>query len=214
MKKIKKGRKEIKKRIKEESPRNNENFIQSDKIFGGKCILNLKELKKAVAHCKGLGLRIVLTMGSWDMVHIGHARYFMEAKKHGDILVVGVDSDEKVRARKGPERPIVPQDERMEMVRHLRYVDLVTLKEYKSPKWNLIKLIRPDVLIATKETYNELQIKELHKYCVKVVVLEPRATTSTSAKIRRLQIMTAKKLEETLRPKIIKTIEEVLSSMR
>lgn len=188
--------------------------VDPDKIFGGKYILNLKELKKSVNHCRGLGLKIVLTQGSWDLVHIGHARYLKEAKNHGDVLVVGVDDDKKIRNRKGPDRPIVPEDERMEMITHLRYVDMAIIKPFDAPKWHLIKAVKPDVLIATKETYNNSQLKELKKYCGKVVVLRPKATTSTSAKIRRLQITTAKKLEETLRPKIIQTIEEVLTSMR
>src|SRR4051812_47052135 len=87
------------------------------KIFGGasnfseRWIKDDTVLKKLIENCKGLGLKIVLTQGTYDMVHIGHARYFEEAKKHGHILVVGVDSDEKVRARKGPERPVVPQAE-------------------------------------------------------------------------------------------------------
>lgn len=191
-----------------------EYVIDPGKALGGKCAPNLKDLKKAVEHCRGLGLRVVLTQGSWDLVHIGHARYMKQAKEHGDILVVGVDSDKKIRARKGPDRPIVPEEERMEMITHLRYVDLAIVKPHDAPKWQLIKTIRPDVLIATKETYNNMQLKELRKYCGKVVVLEPQATTSTSAKIRRLQIMTAKKLEETLRPKIVQTIEEVLNSMK
>lgn len=191
-----------------------ENFMQADRIFGGKCILNPKELKKAVDHCKGLDLRVVLAMGAWDLVHIGHARYLKEAKNHGDVLVVGVDSDEKVRAKKGPDRPIVPQEERLEMITHLKYVDIVTLKEHKAPKWSMIKLVRPHTLIATAETYSNGQVKELKKYCENVVVLDPKATTSTSAKIRRLQISTAKKMEETLRPKIIETMEEVLKSIR
>ena len=69
-----------------------------------------------VKHCRGLGLKIVLTQGSWDMVHIGHARYLEEAKRHGDFLIVGTDSDKKIRERKGPDRPVVPQDERLNIV--------------------------------------------------------------------------------------------------
>ena len=159
-------------------------------------------------------MRVVLTQGTYDMVHIGHARYFEEAKKHGDILVIGVDSDEKVRARKGPERPVVPQEERLEMVAHLRPVDVVVLKEHKHPKWHLIKTVRPDVLIATKETYNAKQLKELKKYCGEVIVLDPMATTSTSAKIRKLQIGTAKSLGQALTPKIMNIIEEVLGDIK
>src|SRR3990172_13253414 len=103
--------------------------------------------------------KIVLTQGSFDMLHIGHARYCREAKKHGDVLIVGVDSDEKIRARKGEGRPIVPQAERLEMLAHLEYVDLVVLKKLAAPKWELIKIVQPDVLIATKETYNKDQLK-------------------------------------------------------
>ena len=190
-------------------------FIDSEIFFGGKSILDNKRLKEVVGHCKGLGLKIVLTQGSWDLIHIGHARYMREAKKHGDLLIVGVDSDEKIRARKGPERPIVPQEERLEMVTHLRYVDLVALKELHDPKWNLIKLVRPDVLIATERMeYTKKEVQELKKICGKVVLLESQATTSTSAKIRHLQINTAQKLERALTPKLIKTIEEVLGNIK
>jgi len=171
-------------------------------------------LKNFVENCRGLGLRIVLTQGTYDMVHIGHARYFEAAKKHGEILIVGVDSDEKVRARKGPERPVVPQAERMEMVTHLRSVDVVYLKEYKAPRWHLIKLIKPDTLVATKETYSKKDLKDLKKYCGRVVVLEPQATTSTSAKIRLLQISTAKKMEQALTPRLMKAIQEVLGGVK
>lgn len=198
----------------QQKKKSEENIVQPKGLFGGKCILNNGELEKAVKHCKGLGMKVVLTQGSWDMVHIGHARYFMEAKKHGDILVVGVDSDQKIRDRKGPDRPVVPQNERMEMVAHLRYVDLVVLKEHNDSKWQLTKLVRPDILIATKETYDEKQIKELEKYCGEVVVLEPRATTSTSAKIRRMQISTAKKLEKRLTPRILEAIETSLQEIK
>ncbi len=177
-------------------------------------IKNLTQLESVVKSLKTLGLNIVLTQGTYDMVHIGHARYFEAAKKHGEVLIVGIDSDAKVRARKGPDRPVVPEAERLEMVTHQRSVDLVYLKEDKAPRWQLIKLVRPDVLIATKETYTKAELQELKKYCGKVVVLKPQATTSTSAKIRLLQIGTAKKLEQALTPKLIKTIQDVLNNVK
>jgi D-beta-D-heptose 7-phosphate kinase/D-beta-D-heptose 1-phosphate adenosyltransferase len=196
------------------------NIVLDKSIFGQtsnfdkRYISDYKKLEDVIKHCKGLGLRIVLTQGTYDMVHIGHARYFEEAKKHGDILVIGVDSDEKVRTRKGPERPVVPQEERLEMVAHLRPVDVVVLKELHHPKWHLIKTVRPDVLIATRETYTKEKLKELKKYCGEVVVLDPMATTSTSAKIRKLQIGTAKSLGQALTPKIMDVIEEVLKDIK
>ncbi|HEY4479471.1 MAG TPA: adenylyltransferase/cytidyltransferase family protein [Candidatus Paceibacterota bacterium] len=181
--------------------------------FEERWIRDDRKLSKFVENCKGLGLKIVLTMGTYDMVHIGHARYFEAAKKHGDILIIGVDSDEKVRARKGPDRPVVPQAERLEMVTHLRSVDVVYLKKHKAPRWHLIKLIRPDTLVATKRTYSRLDLKNLKKFCKEIVVLEPKATTTTSAKIRLLQISTAKKLERTLTPKLLDVIKESLSAV-
>lgn len=182
--------------------------------FNHRYFSDYAKLKKVVDHCKGLGLKIVLTQGTYDMVHIGHARYFEEAKKQGDLLIVGVDSDEKVRSSKGPERPVVPQEERLEMVAHLRPVDIVVLKPLSKIKWSLTKAIRPDVLVATKETYSPKEIKDLHKFCGEVMVLEPRATTSTSAKIRRLQISTAKNLGQALTPRIMTVIEEVLEEIK
>lgn len=173
-----------------------------------------KRIEHLVTHFRGLGCKIVLAQGSYDMVHIGHARYLEEAKRHGDFLIVGVDSDEKIRFRKGPERPVVPQAERLEMLTHLRCVDVVMLKELKDKKWQLIKTVRPDVLIATKETYSKAELKELKKHCGKVVVLQPMATTTTSAKIRLLQIKTANKLERSLTPKLIETIQQVLNAVK
>jgi D-glycero-beta-D-manno-heptose 1-phosphate adenylyltransferase len=172
-----------------------------------------RRLATIVEHLKALGAKIVLTQGSYDLVHIGHARYLEAAKKKGDILIVGIDSDAKIRRRKGPERPIVPEKERLEMVLHLRPVDLVVLKKHTDPKWHLIKTIRPHILIATKDTYTRKEIAQLKKYCGKVIVLERMATTSTSAKIRHLQMTTAQKLERSLTPKLIKVLQETLGGI-
>ncbi len=175
---------------------------------------NYTELEALAKTYKKQGKKIVLTQGSFDMIHIGHARYCAEAKTYGDVLFIGVDSDEKIRKRKGPDRPVVPQEERLEMLTHLRSVDHVVLKELSQPKWELIKRIQPDVLIATAETYSKEQLKELHKLCGSIVVLEPMATTSTSAKLRRVQIGVAKHISATISKKLIHTIEEVLDELK
>ncbi|HEX7018201.1 MAG TPA: adenylyltransferase/cytidyltransferase family protein [Patescibacteria group bacterium] len=181
---------------------------------GGKIILEAAAVVPFVEKYRQQGKKIVLTQGSFDLVHIGHARYCREAKKHGDILIVGVDSDEKVRTRKGPDRPVVPEDERLEMLTYLSAVDHVVLKELNAPKYNLIKLIRPDVLIATKQTYTEDKIKQLEKICGKVVVLEPRATTSTSAKIRRLQIGFMQKIGAILQKRMSEAMDDILKELQ
>jgi cytidyltransferase-like protein len=127
-------------------------------------------------------------------------RYLEKASQHGDVLVVGVDSDEKIRRRKGPDRPIVDEKERTQMISHVRGVTYITLKQPSETKWELIKAVRPDILIATAETYTSEEVKELEKlYCGKVVVLEPQATTSTSARIRTLNLQSSRKAVDIVR---------------
>lgn len=179
-----------------------------------KILLDSSQVVSRVKAWKKQHKKIVLTQGSFDMVHIGHARYCQEAKKYGDILIVGVDGDAKVKQRKGNDRPVVPQEERLEMLTYLESVDLVVLKKVDDPKYNLIKLVNPDVLVATRETYSPEKIQTVSKYCQKVVVLDPMATTSTSAKIRLLQIGMAKKIADTLSHKLISTIESVLAELK
>jgi rfaE bifunctional protein nucleotidyltransferase chain/domain len=152
-------------------------------------IKNDAELIKKVEALRTFGNKIVLTMGAFDLAHIGHFRYMEVAKNHGDFLIVGIDSDDKIRKRKGPNRPVVEESERMEILCHIRHVDLVVLKDESWPKWHIIKSIRPDVLIATEDNYTDEEIIELEKdYCGKVVVLERQATTSTTAKVRKIMV--------------------------
>jgi D-glycero-beta-D-manno-heptose 1-phosphate adenylyltransferase len=172
---------------------------------------NHDRLRELVRAAKTIGLKVVLTMGTFDVIHIGHFLYLEKARLQGDLLVVGVDSDEKVKKRKGPDRPIVSEDERIEMLTHVRHVDVVTIKNESDPKWHLIKLIEPDVLIATKTTYTQAQLRELRHYCGEVMVLEPQATTSTSAKLRLMQIGFADKLAQKLPAKIKDAIDELLA---
>jgi len=184
-------------------------MVKSDKV-----ITQAKKIVPIVKKLRAQGKKIVLTQGSFDMVHIGHGRYCAEAKKYGDVLIVGVDSDKKVQKRKGPNRPVVPEEERLEMMTYLSSVDYVVLKELKAPKYNLINLIKPDVLVATDETYNQEQIDHLQTICGEVVVLEPMATTSTSAKLRRLQIGAAKEITKTLSKKFVRVMEEMIEELK
>jgi rfaE bifunctional protein nucleotidyltransferase chain/domain len=142
-----------------------------------------------VGALRTLGLKVVLTSGSFDILHEGHSMYLEAARRFGDFLIVGLDSDEKIRARKGPHRPAVPEMERLRMVTHQRGVGLVTLKHLNDERWRLIKTIRPDVLVATADTYSPAEISELEaRYCGRVAVLERMATVSTSARLRRIQL--------------------------
>ncbi len=148
-----------------------------------------EKLAEHVLYWKKLGLRIVLTSGTFDLFHIGHAQYLEKAKALGDLLIVGVDSDEKVKARKGPHRPIVPEAERVHILSHCRHVDVITLKPHKEERNALIKLVSPHVLVVSESTkHGDGEVDEKAAYCEEIVVLEPQASTSTSAKIRLIQI--------------------------
>jgi D-beta-D-heptose 7-phosphate kinase/D-beta-D-heptose 1-phosphate adenosyltransferase len=153
--------------------------------FEERFVEDYAKITETVNALRTLGFKIVLTSGSFDIIHEGHSMYLEAARQFGDFLIVGLDSDEKIRERKGEGRPVVPQMERLRMVTHQRGVGLVTLKYTSQPKWALIKAVRPDVLVATEETYTPQAIRELEAgYCGRVKVLERMATVSTSARLR------------------------------
>ncbi len=157
-------------------------------------------LHEKVEACKKLGLHIVLTSGTYDMKHIGHERYLERAREQGDLLIVGVDNDKKTSKRKGPHRPINHEDERTEALCHTRHVDLVFLKQETDEHWQLIRTVQPDVLVLTAGSgYSSDDLKALEKYCKKIMVLEPQATTSTTAKIRKALLAPADEIKNRLR---------------
>jgi D-beta-D-heptose 7-phosphate kinase/D-beta-D-heptose 1-phosphate adenosyltransferase len=175
-------------------------------------ISDYKKLGELVKLWKQLGLRIVLTSGTYDLFHVGHAEYLERAKQQGDLLIVGVDSDAKVRDRKGPSRPVVGEMERVRILAHLRHVDAIILKPAKEKQNALIKLIRPDVLVLSKTTkHNKADIEEKKKYCGKVVLLQPQAETSTSAKVRLLHVSGADTFAKQITPKLSALIETELA---
>ena len=174
-------------------------LFSTESLYEKRFINDKEALGRMIESLRTLGMKITLTSGSFDLLHVGHAKYLERASEYGDILVVGVDSDAKIKARKGPSRPVVGEEERLRLLSHIRGVDLLTLKEPDEEKWGLIKLVRPDTLIVTAETYGPDEIKELERlYCKRVVVLEPQATTSTGAQIRRIQIGEKQVLTETI----------------
>lgn len=92
------------------------------------------------------GQKIVFTNGCFDVLHFGHVHYLLQAKALGDILVIGLNSDDSVRRLKGPTRPINGENERAFVLAALVCVDYVTLFEEDTPE-ELIKVLRPDVLV-------------------------------------------------------------------
>jgi rfaE bifunctional protein nucleotidyltransferase chain/domain len=109
-------------------------------------IKDLKELKKAIDFHKEKDKKIVFTNGCYDLIHIGHLRCFREGKRLGDILIVALNSDRSVRSIKGPPRPIIPQEERAEIVSSLESVDYVTIFDQDDPL-DIIASVKPDILV-------------------------------------------------------------------
>ncbi len=112
----------------------------------GKKIFQREGLKDEVQALKEAGKKIVFTNGCFDFLHIGHVRYLKAARAEGDVLVLGVNSDRSVRKIKGPRRPVVPENERAEVLASLACVDFVTLFDEPDPLVT-IHLLMPDVLV-------------------------------------------------------------------
>ena len=119
-------------------------------------IPNHELLKKTVEHLREGGYKIVLTQGVYDLLHRGHVRYLEGAKASGDILIVGVDSDELTRQRKssitGVPRPFDPLEDRVEMLLHTRHVDIVTVRDVGPKIEALVELVQPVILILSETT--------------------------------------------------------------
>src|SRR5438477_298476 len=109
-------------------------------------ILTLGELLPLRRTWRDRGLRLVFTNGTFDLLHIGHVRYLEAARALGDILVVGINSDASARAYKGPGRPVVPQDERAEIVAALRCVDYTVIFNGPTAE-RLVEALQPDIYV-------------------------------------------------------------------
>ncbi len=152
-----------------------------------KIVLDYEILSRVLSGLQTVNHKIVVTIGSWDLLHIGHLRYLIEAKNQGDILVVGVDSDRVIKTAKGPLRPIVPENERCEMLSYQTCVDFITLLDDtdKNNQWQygLIKKIKPDYFVAEEESYTDEQLAEIKKHCGKLIVLPRQAKNTSTSKM-------------------------------
>ena len=109
-------------------------------------IVSQEELIQITAREKAGGRRIVFTNGCFDLLHPGHVRCLAEARALGDVLVVAVNSDRSIRGNKGPERPLMPQQDRAEVLAALSSVDYVTIFDDPTPR-ELISRVLPNVLV-------------------------------------------------------------------
>jgi D-beta-D-heptose 7-phosphate kinase/D-beta-D-heptose 1-phosphate adenosyltransferase len=178
--------------------------------FDERLIPSLEEMTRTVTHLKGLGYAVVLTSGSFDLIHLGHVKYLERAKQLGDVLAVGVDSDAKIRRRKGEDRPMVPEVERLELLAYQRPVDLIYLKQEGEEHWALIKAVRPDVLVLTEDnSYSQGDLDALGELCGRIEVLPRQASVTTSERIRQMYM----NLGERLGPKLAEVLPGLIDGI-
>ena len=148
-------------------------------------------LEALLAERRAKGQRIVFTNGCFDLMHVGHTRYLEAARALGDVLIVGVNSDTSVRAlNKAPGRPIVPAEQRAEVIAALGCVDYVVLFDEPDPA-ALIAVLQPDVLVKggdwTPDRIIGRDIVEARGGAVRTIPLVPGvSTTSLVERIRAL----------------------------
>ncbi|MBI2610918.1 D-glycero-beta-D-manno-heptose 1-phosphate adenylyltransferase [Candidatus Kaiserbacteria bacterium] len=154
-----------------------------------KGVATLAEIARFVRAVRARGKKIVTTNGCFDLLHVGHIRYLEWAKRHGDVLIVGVNSDTSVRRLKGPTRPVTPQKERAEIVASLRAVDAAFIFNESTPKKWLAKL-KPDVHVkGADRSMNEIIERDVVEKYGGCVLLAPhikgRSTTSLLKRIKK-----------------------------
>ena len=185
-------------------------ILSSGVNFEDRLIRSLEDMTRTVTHLKGLGIPIVLTSGSFDLIHLGHVKYLQKAKEFGGVLVVGVDSDAKIRRRKGEDRPMVPEDERLELLAHQRPVDLIFLKGEDEERWGLIKAVQPDVLVLTEDhSYTEAEQRELLEFVGRIEVVPRQASVTTSERIRQMYMH----MGERLGPKLAEVLPGLIDGI-
>ena len=109
-------------------------------------VKSISEIKAVRAKLRDERKKIVFTNGVFDLIHAGHVDYLIKAKKMGDVLIVGLNSDDSVKRIKGDNRPILRQDERAFILSNLKPVDYVVLFDEDTPE-KLISEIIPDILV-------------------------------------------------------------------
>jgi D-glycero-beta-D-manno-heptose 1-phosphate adenylyltransferase len=152
-------------------------------------ILTLAQLLEAAARERASGKTVVFANGAFDLLHVGHVRYLEAARREGDWLAVGVNSDASVARAKGSSRPILPEGERAEIVAALAAVDAVAIFDEDSPA-ALIAALRPDVH-AKGTDYSARSVPERDVVAAyggrTAIVGDPKdhATTDVIARIRK-----------------------------
>jgi len=153
---------------------------------GGSMVASLQGVAAQVRSLQSQGKRIVFTNGCFDILHSGHVEILRQARASGDVLVVAINSDASVARLKGPNRPIIPERERAELLDGFEMVDFVCTFEEDTPL-EAILTIHPDVLIKGADwTDNIVGQREVEGWGGKVVALPLLEGCSTTGIVERV----------------------------
>jgi D-beta-D-heptose 7-phosphate kinase/D-beta-D-heptose 1-phosphate adenosyltransferase len=147
----------------------------------------LERLLPELQHHRASGKRIVFTNGCFDLIHLGHVKYFQFAKSQGDLLVVAVNTDSSIRNLKGEKRPIINEEDRVHVLEELESIDYLVRFSDQTPL-HLIEMIRPDVLVKGADYKKEDVVgwDVVEGYGGRVALAPLIDGRSTSALIRRI----------------------------
>ncbi|MBI5574435.1 MAG: D-glycero-beta-D-manno-heptose 1-phosphate adenylyltransferase [Elusimicrobia bacterium] len=149
-------------------------------------IVSQNQITKIVQKLKKSGKKIVFTNGCFDILHIGHIRLLKKAKLFGDILIVGLNSDSSVKKIKSKNRPIIPENERAEVLAAVSSVDFVVKFSQPTP-YQLIKKIMPDVLVKGADWKSgKIVGSEFAKKVVRIPLVKNKSTTAIIKKLKNL----------------------------
>jgi rfaE bifunctional protein nucleotidyltransferase chain/domain len=151
-------------------------------------ILDRQELRREVDDLRAAGKKIVFTNGAFDIIHVGHVRYLYGAAAEGDVLVVGVNTDESIKRYKSEDRPLQPLEARMEIVAAFQPVGIVT--PFGEPTCDaLLEFIRPDVMCKGPEygPHNLPEYPTVQRLGIRLATVGGPKENSSTELIRKLQ---------------------------
>jgi rfaE bifunctional protein nucleotidyltransferase chain/domain len=152
-------------------------------------IVNKDELITLLSEWHNTNRKIVFTNGCFDLIHRGHVEYLNHAKSYGDLLLVGINSDESVRRIKGKNRPFINEKDRAYILTNLVSVDYVFVFNEDTP-YDLIKLVEPDILVKGSDySINEIVGRDIVEKnggsVIRVPLINGKSTTGLVEKIRK-----------------------------
>jgi len=151
-------------------------------------IKNKLEIQKILTdlRAKKPGIKIISTNGAFDIIHRGHVSCLESAKKLGDYLIVGLNSDKSIKRYKSKNRPIIPQDDRAIVLAGFGMVDFVVIFEEDDPR-DLLRYIKPDIHVKSKSGYKGIEKEIVEENGGKIVLIDDIGGVTTTQIINKIK---------------------------